>query len=120
VTVDEYEAIRLADMEGLYQEKVAEMMGVSRQTVGRILQSAHKKIAEALVHGKAIRIEGGAYVENEMREFICTACKHGWSLPYGGGRPASCPECGGEDLRRIDSGREFGRGFGKGRCGKKS
>lgn len=60
LTLDEIEAIRLADAEGLYQEQVAEQMKVSRPTVGRILASARQKIAEALVQGKAIRMEGGA------------------------------------------------------------
>ncbi|MEA2069526.1 MAG: DUF134 domain-containing protein [Verrucomicrobiota bacterium] len=59
LTFDEIEAVRLADAEGLYQEQVAEQMKVSRPTVGRILASARKKIAEALVQGKAIRMEGG-------------------------------------------------------------
>lgn len=59
LTFDEIEAVRLADLESLYQEKVAERMGVSRQTVGRILVTARKKIAEALVNGKAIRLDGG-------------------------------------------------------------
>lgn len=59
LTFDEIEALRLADLESLYQEKVATRMGVSRQTVGRILVSARKKVAEALVYGKAIRLEGG-------------------------------------------------------------
>jgi len=59
LTFDEIEALRLADFDGLYQEKVAERMGVSRQTVGRILVAARKKVAEALVNGKAIRLEGG-------------------------------------------------------------
>jgi len=59
LSVDELEAIRLADLEGLYQEDAARAMNVSRQTFGRILESAHKKIAEALVHGKALSIEGG-------------------------------------------------------------
>jgi uncharacterized protein len=56
---DEFEAIRLADLEGLYQELAAEKMSVSRQTFGRIIKSAHKKVAEALVRGKALKIEGG-------------------------------------------------------------
>jgi uncharacterized protein len=43
LTVDEFEAIRLADLEDLYQEQAAEMMNVSRQTLGRIIESAHKK-----------------------------------------------------------------------------
>ena len=59
LTVDEFEAIRLTDLEGLYQADAAEKMSVSRQTLGRILESAHKKIADALVHGKALLIKGG-------------------------------------------------------------
>ena len=60
LTFDELEALRLADAEGLYQEQVAEQMKVSRPTIGRILASAHRKVAEALVQGKAIRMEGGS------------------------------------------------------------
>lgn len=54
---DELEAFRLADYQGLYHQEAAEKMGVSRQTFGRILASARKKIAEALVLGKALKIE---------------------------------------------------------------
>jgi predicted DNA-binding protein (UPF0251 family) len=61
LTVDELEALRLADLEGLYQEQAAEEMGVSRQTFGRILEAAHKKVADALVGGKALSIEGGVF-----------------------------------------------------------
>jgi len=60
LTVDEFEAIRLADMEGLYQEAAAQRMNVSRQTFGRILEAAHKKVADALVNGKALSIAGGS------------------------------------------------------------
>ncbi len=59
LTVDELEAIRLADLEGLYQEEAAQRMNVSRQTFGRIITEAHKKIADALVYGKALSIDGG-------------------------------------------------------------
>lgn len=58
--LDEFEAIRLADDEGLYHEQAAQRMKVSRQTFGRIIVKARKKIAHALVHGQAIKIEGGA------------------------------------------------------------
>jgi len=61
LTVDELEAIRLADFEGLYQEQAAQKMNISRQTFGRIIESAHKKIADALVNGKALSIEGGPF-----------------------------------------------------------
>ncbi|MFA7000859.1 MAG: DUF134 domain-containing protein [Candidatus Omnitrophota bacterium] len=57
--VDELEAIRLADLQGLYQEKAAKKMKISRQTFGNIIASAHHKIADAIVGGKAIKIEGG-------------------------------------------------------------
>jgi predicted DNA-binding protein (UPF0251 family) len=59
MTLDEFEAIRLADLDGLYQEAAAGQMNVSRPTFSRIVDSARKKIADALVHGKALRIEGG-------------------------------------------------------------
>jgi predicted DNA-binding protein (UPF0251 family) len=59
MTLDEFEAMRLADLDGLYQEQAAGQMNVSRPTFGRIIDSAHRKMADALVHGKALRIEGG-------------------------------------------------------------
>ncbi len=51
---DEMEAIRLSDYEGLYQQECADKMGISRTTFSRILESAHKKIADALLNSKAI------------------------------------------------------------------
>lgn len=56
---DELEAIRLADLESMSQEAAALQMNVSRATFGRIVEQGRKKIADALVHGKAIQIEGG-------------------------------------------------------------
>jgi predicted DNA-binding protein (UPF0251 family) len=58
--LDELEALRLADLESLSHEEVGEMMNVSRATAGRILAEARRKTAAALVHGWAIRVEGGA------------------------------------------------------------
>ena len=57
---DELEAIRLADYEGLYHEKAAAQMKVSRATFGRILKQGRKKVSEALVMGKALRIDARA------------------------------------------------------------
>lgn len=54
---DEVEAIRLADYEKLYQEEAALKMKISRQTFGRIIESAHSKIADALINGKALKLE---------------------------------------------------------------
>ncbi len=59
VTLDEFEAVRLADVEGLKQEDAARKMRVSRPTFSRIISSAHNKIGDALVNIKAIKIEGG-------------------------------------------------------------
>ena len=58
LSLDEFEAFRLAHYEGLYQEQAAAMMKVSRPTFGRIIGSAHNKIADFLVNGKVLRISG--------------------------------------------------------------
>ena len=57
ITMDELEAIRLADYDRLYHQEAARKMEISRQTFGRILNEAHKKVAESLLKGKALRIE---------------------------------------------------------------
>jgi len=57
LALDEFEAIRLADFEGLYQAEAARKMRISRPTFGRIVSVAHQKIAEALVQGKALKIQ---------------------------------------------------------------
>ena len=62
MTVDEYETIRLIDLEGLNQEECAKQMNVARTTVQGIYNDARKKIAEFLVNGKKLRIEGGEYM----------------------------------------------------------
>lgn len=59
--VEEFEAIRLKDFEGLDQVEAAERMDVSQPTFHRILVSARKKIADSMVNGKALRITGGSY-----------------------------------------------------------
>lgn len=59
LTLDEFEAVRLACLEGLKQVDAAKRLKISRPTFSRIIASAHKKIADGLVNIKAIRIEGG-------------------------------------------------------------
>jgi len=66
--LDEAEAMRLADLEGLYQEAAARYMGVSRPTFGRIIESARRKVADAILNGKALRIEGGEVSIQEQGE----------------------------------------------------
>jgi len=118
LTVDEFEAIKLADLEGLYQEQAAERMNVSRQTFGRIIESAHKKVAETLVKGKALKIEGGEFEMAAMRKFNCYDCRHSWELPYGTGRPGNCPSCKSANIHRAKEDRGCVReiGSGQGRC----
>jgi uncharacterized protein len=112
LTIDEFEAIRLADLEGLYQDRAAEKMNVSRQTFGRIIASGHKKVAEALVKAKALKIEGGDF-NMALRNFRCNDCQHSWELPYGTGRPKNCPSCKGGNIYRADADRGFEKGQGK-------
>ena len=71
MTVDEYETIRLIDKEGLTQEECAGLMGVARTTVTGIYSEARKKVAESLVNGKILRIEGGEYKLCEGRHPYC-------------------------------------------------
>lgn len=117
--LDELEAIRLADLETLYHEEAAERMKVSRQTFDRILLKAHTTVADAIINGKAIQIEGGNIMTDE-RKFQCLDCKHSWSIAYGTGRPESCPACQSKNFHRATEERGsqvngVGRG-GKGRC----
>ena len=62
VALDELESLRLADLQGLYQEKAAEQMKISRPTFARVVESARKKVADALINGKALRLEGGPVI----------------------------------------------------------
>jgi predicted DNA-binding protein (UPF0251 family)/rubredoxin len=116
ITVDELEAIRLADLEGLYQEEASKKMSVSRQTFGRIVGAAHRKIGEALVNGKIIIVKGGNIEMAAKRTFKCSACEHVWEESFGTGRPQQCPECGGTDFHRIDDNVGSDRGQGGERC----
>lgn len=61
LTVDEFEAVRLKDLEGLNEIDAAKKMNISQPTFNRLLSSARKKIADAIVNGKAIKIFGGHY-----------------------------------------------------------
>lgn len=69
IRLEELEAMRLVDLQGFEQEEAAKAMGVSRKTVWRELQTARKKLVDALVNGKGIRIEGGHY-EKSKQSFL--------------------------------------------------
>jgi hypothetical protein len=119
LTVDEFEAVRLKDLEGLEQDNCAKKMNISQPTFFRLLDSARKKIADAIVNGKAIKIEGGVY---KMVGFgrnrggrgrmggpfaagpggtcICPKCKY--EVPHQVGTPCyqiKCPKCGSSMVR---------------------
>lgn len=102
LTVEEAEAIRLKELEGLEQEAGAEKMNISRPTFQRILASARQKMADALLNGKAIRIEGGNFKVSHGR-FRC-ANRHEWealneSLPEV--TPRICPVCNSPEVESL-------------------
>jgi predicted DNA-binding protein (UPF0251 family) len=92
LALDELEALRLADLEGLYHEQAAARMGVSRQTFGNVVAVARRKAADCLVNGKVLRIAGGTVQAGE-REFVCGSCRHRWQRRSGDALPAHCPAC---------------------------
>ncbi|MCG8483303.1 MAG: DUF134 domain-containing protein [Clostridia bacterium] len=85
--VEEFETIRLMDFEGLNQTECAEKMNVARSTVQRIYDDARKKMADSLVNGKLLKIEGGNYVvcTEEVEDKCCPAC-HRRQHRYRGGK----------------------------------
>lgn len=86
--VEEAEAIRLKDWLEMDQETCANQMNISRQTFQRVLHAARKKIAEVLIEGKALRIEGGAYEFQDCLQ--CPRCDYSLLRP----RDTVCPKCG--------------------------
>jgi|GEM_PF-122491 predicted DNA-binding protein (UPF0251 family) len=105
LSVEELEAIKLADIECLYQEDAAERMEISRPTFQRVIKSARGKVARCLVEGKALGIEGGNYVlATEGKVLECLSCEHSWQEPFGSGVRACetvCPKCGQMTVRRA-------------------
>jgi uncharacterized protein len=102
LTIEEAEALRLKELEGLEQEQGAEKMNISRPTFQRILASARKKIADALLNGKAIRIEGGNY-QCSQRRFRCRRDhEEKTDTPVETGN-ARCPRCRLKNIRPFAS-----------------
>jgi len=114
LSVEEAEAIRLKDLEGLEQEDGAERMNVSRPTFQRVLASARQKMADALLNGKAIKIEGGSF-EMASSRFKCLN-GHEWEVPFEvmvNRPPQLCPSCNTASIEPL-----LPSGFGwKGRGG---
>jgi len=93
LTLDEFEALRLADYEGLYQEQAAARMNVSRQTFGRIVDSARGKMARMLVQGCTLRIRGGDVEMTSSPGLRCEQCDHYFEEPCDGDGRLACPKC---------------------------
>jgi len=99
--VEELEAMRLKDIENLDQDQCAERMEVSRQTFQRILNEARCKVTDALVNGKAIRIQGGNFTKNICR-VRCLSCEYQWEESYENYEKLAeeshpCPKCKSEE-----------------------
>jgi predicted DNA-binding protein (UPF0251 family) len=94
LSIEEAEAIRLKDLEGLEQEECAKKMNISRSTFARELNLGRQKVADALINGKAIRINGGNF-EMTKRRFRCVN-GHEWDMPFElitNTPTLSCPTC---------------------------
>jgi predicted DNA-binding protein (UPF0251 family) len=98
LSIVEYEAIRLIDVEDQSQTDAATKMGISQPTISRILSNGRKKIADAIVNGKALRIEGGLF-KLAYKGFCCRTCGMNWEIeekePYA---PIKCPRCESETI----------------------
>ncbi len=117
LTIDEYEAIRLGDLESLKHEEAAKKMNISRPTFTRLIESAHSKVSDAIVNGKAIRIEGGDYrlIRNRLR---CRKCGSFWNVAEQKKKETECPSCNSTDIEDIAEKLSSGvRSRGKGRFG---
>lgn len=98
IKLEELEAIRLKDLEKLGQEECADRMEVSRPTFQRILLSAREKIADSLINGKIIHVEGGNYTRN-ICPVKCLDCGKEWNesfekIQHRKNGENICPNCG--------------------------
>jgi predicted DNA-binding protein (UPF0251 family) len=121
LTLEELEAVRLSDLEGLSQEEAARRMGISRRALWEDLQNARRRMVDALVNGKAIEIGGGNYTVEGRPGYACRGCHAEWDMLSGSEEPSECPECGSTDIeRRTDPpARGHGPGCRGGCCRKK-
>lgn len=114
---EELEAIRLKDLEGLDQSECAQKMEVSRPTFQRILLSAREKIADSLINGKVIHVEGGNFTQN-ICPVRCSNCGKEWrdcieNLDALDDSNYLCPDCG---SKRVTCGKTCRGKFGRGNC----
>lgn len=96
ILIDEFEAIRLRDYHDIQQKRSAEIMGISQPTFHRILTSARKKIAKALINGNPIVITG----EDELTKYECNDCGFQWQHPLK--EYKKCPDCESSNIKTIE------------------
>lgn len=109
MSLDELEALRLADKEGMTQDEAAEKMAISRSTFSRLVESARKKSAEFLLEGRRLSIGGGP-VHFRQNRLKCRNC--GQILVSEIGRePKKCTNCGSTDLVNLADGYGHGESF---------
>jgi predicted DNA-binding protein (UPF0251 family) len=93
LTMDEFESLRLADLECHSQEEAAKKMGISRPTFGRIIESARSKVARALVEGCRIEITGGSFKFGRGKRLQCPRCRRRQSRDIGEREHVECRRC---------------------------
>jgi len=108
LSLDEYEAIRLADYQGLDHAEAAEMMEISRSTFTRLIEKARKKLSKFLVEGAELSIDGGN-IHFRGNIFRCMDCEHMFNTDFNG-TFTECPSCGSKRLIDVAG------GYGHGRC----
>jgi predicted DNA-binding protein (UPF0251 family) len=108
LTLDEFEAFRLADFVGLMHAEAADEMGISRSTFSRLIEKARKKIADFIVQGKWLTIDGGS-VHFRYNIIRCNNCGHMFRIDISN-TITECPACQSKNLINLAG------GFGHGRC----
>ncbi|MBE9469314.1 MAG: DUF134 domain-containing protein [Bacteroidetes bacterium] len=108
LTLDEYEAFRLADYLGMSQLEAAQEMEVSRPTFTRLIEKARKKIADFIVQGKVLSIQGGN-IHFRRNIIKCLDCGHMFQMNMEDSL-SECPDCGSKNLMNLAG------GFGHGQC----
>lgn len=98
--VDEFEAIRLKDYHNIKQKESAELMGISQPTFHRILNSARKKLAMALIEGKELIITGDEFMIDQIK-YLCEDCGFQWSNPQK--EYEECPDCKSKNIKILDN-----------------
>ena len=110
ISLDEYESIRLADYENLEHEEASKRLGVSRSVFTRLVDGARKKVAQALVEGAELTIEGGDY-HFQKKAFRCLDCYNVFEVNINDPDPAKCPNCSSTNMDNLNT--YFG---GRGQC----